>query len=103
MNNEIPLLILSHIRWLDHIIDLSTIAGATMECLSVLSFTSDSTNDSEVEGGNDLDPSRSILLELITTLPEIVDDDSIAQDPEQMSQIITTLRHERFKFTDTMP
>ena len=40
VDEELPRLIISHIRWIDHITEPSTLAAAALECLSVLSTTS---------------------------------------------------------------
>lgn len=42
--------------------------------------------------------SRKILFDLIATLPDIVDDGSVAQDPDLMEIILSTLHYVMFEF-----
>ncbi len=86
---EIPRLIVWHIRWLELIVDPILLINASLECLSVLC-----TNLSEIEGsgehGKD-NVTRTSLLDLISTLPDIIDG-CAAHDHELMESVISTLR-----------
>ena len=60
---DVPRLILSNIRWLDHIVDYTTLTESFVECLTVLASMSASC-----------DRTRGILLDVIGTLPDILGD-----------------------------
>lgn len=75
---EIPRLILSQIRWLDHVVDATTLTEA---CLEVLTFLTSSSGDSPE------DLVRTIILDLIATLPDIVDETKA----ELIDSIVSTL------------
>lgn len=62
-NEDIPRLIFSNIRWLDHIVDSSTLTTAFVECLTVLSSSSSTCGKT-----------RGILLDAIATLPDVLND-----------------------------
>ncbi len=79
---EIPRLILSQIRWLDHVVDAATL---TEVCLEVLTLTSSSHGDSPEA------LARTIVLDLIATLPDIVDETKT----EQIDSIVSTLTNVR--------
>ena len=99
-NEEIPRLILSHIRWLGNIVDPITLIQASLECLSVLCTNlSDSSEEADKNSGSGSGDSmtRTILLDLIATLPDIVDEGSTTQDPDLMESILSTLRDIRIQ------
>lgn len=75
---EIPRLILSQIRWLDHVVDATTL---TEVCLEVLTLLTSSSGDSPE------DLTRTIILDLIATLPDIVDETKT----ELIDSIVSTL------------
>ena len=75
---EIPRLILSQIRWLDHVVDATTLTGA---CLEVLTHLTSSSGDAPE------DLARTIILDLIATLPDIVDETKA----ELIDSIVSTL------------
>jgi len=103
-NDEVPRLIISHIKWLELIADPILLVNATLECITVL-CTALPDADADADGrdlngnrnigvsGDNI--SRKILFDLIATLPDIVDDGSITQDPELMDNILSTLRDVR--------
>jgi len=62
-DEDVPRLILSNIRWLDHIVDYTTLTDSFVECLTVLASISASC-----------DRTRGILLDVIGTLPDILGD-----------------------------
>ncbi len=111
MINEIPRLVLNHIRWMDHIIKPKVLTQAALECLTMLCSMSgaannddDNDDDSKNNRGNNANRHikrtridmtskngnnvrrtlgrenndsicKSILLDLIATLPDIIDED----------------------------
>ena len=76
---EIPRLILSQIRWLDHVVDAATLTEVCLEVLTL--FTSSSDGDSPEA------LARTIVLDLIATLPDIVDETKT----EQIDSIVSAL------------
>jgi len=87
VNEELPRLILSHIRWLDYIVEPSSLANTALECLSVLSTMSCEVASDFAQENN---TNRSILLDLISTLPDIVGD----QDDSQQIDTILSILHD---------
>lgn len=94
-NNDVPRLIFSNIRWLDHIVDTSALTMTFVECLTVLASSSSSC-----------ERTRQILLDAISTLPDILNDysalvisnnndDDAANGEEEQSSILATLQHLR--------
>jgi len=101
-NEEVPRLIISHIKWLELITDPILLVNATLECITVLcTALPDAQTDGRDSTGNRNggiagdNISRKILFDLIATLPDIVDDGSVAQDPDLMENILSTLRDVR--------
>ena len=101
-NEELPRLIISHIKWLELITDPILLVTATLECITVLcTALPDAQTDGRDPNGNRNggiagdNISRKILFDLIATLPDIVDDGSVAQDPDLMENILSTLRDVR--------
>lgn len=99
---EVPRLIISHIKWLEMIVDPVSLIRATLESITMLSTA---VTDVEFDG-NGIDVKqrkdssndsvgRSILLDMIGMLSDIVDDGAIAEDPELMESILCTLRDVR--------
>eukprot|EP00984_Skeletonema_dohrnii_P018378 scaffold8562_cov102-Skeletonema_dohrnii-CCMP3373.AAC.5 len=95
MNNDVPRLIFSNIRWLDHIVDTSALTMTFVECLTVLASSSSSC-----------EKTRQILLDAISTLPDILndynalvvsnnDDDDDGNGEDGQSSILATLQHLR--------
>eukprot|EP00985_Skeletonema_marinoi_P011398 scaffold5417_cov136-Skeletonema_marinoi.AAC.4 len=94
INNDVPRLIFSNIRWLDHIVDTSALTMTFVECLTVLASSSSSC-----------EKTRQILLDAISTLPDILndynalvvsnndDDDGNGEDGQ--TSILATLQHLR--------
>jgi hypothetical protein len=94
-NDDVPRLIFSNIRWLDHIVDTSALTMTFVECLTVLASSSSSC-----------DKTRQILLDAISTLPDILndynalvisdnDEDGGNDGEEEQSSILATLQHLR--------
>lgn len=94
-NEEIPRLIVSHIRWLELTVDPITLINASLECIIVLS-TNLPEDQSGSGGGKGENPTRAILLDLISTLPEIIDDFA-THDLELMENVTSTLRDIRLQ------
>lgn len=92
INNDVPRLIFSNIRWLDHIVDTSALTMTFVECLTVLASSSSSC-----------ERTRQILLDAIATLPDILNDynalvishEDDANGEEEQSSILATLQHLR--------
>lgn len=93
--DDVPRLIFSNIRWLDHIVDTSALTMTFVECLTVLASSSSSC-----------ERTRQILLDAISTLPDILNDysalvisnydnDGEANGEEEQSSILATLQHLR--------
>ena len=94
---DIPRLVLSHIRWMELIVHPMELAHAAMECMSVLCTTLDTITDTDMEAHDRNDnhnhnPARAILLELIATLPDIINDSCVDQDPGLIDTLIGQLR-----------
>ena len=97
-NDDVPRLIFSNIRWLDHIVDTSALTMTFVECLTVLASSSSSC-----------ERTRQILLDAISTLPDILndynalvisnndndDDDDGGNGEEEQSSILATLQQIR--------
>ncbi|KAL7541555.1 hypothetical protein ACHAXR_011033 [Thalassiosira sp. AJA248-18] len=62
-DSDIPRLIFSNLRWLDHIVDYPTFTNAYVECLTILASTSSSCQKT-----------RGILLDAISALPDVLND-----------------------------
>ena len=62
-NEDIPRLILSNIKWLDHIINYNSLSESFVECLTLLASNSSSCNKT-----------RGILLDVIGMLPDVMSD-----------------------------
>ncbi len=63
--DDLPRLIFSNMRWLDHIVDYSSLTNAFVECLTILASLSSSCAKT-----------RDILLDAIATLPDVLNDSS---------------------------
>jgi hypothetical protein len=122
---EIPRLILSHIRWMDHIVQPKVLTQAALECLTMLCTMSGSTISDDDDGDGDGDDGdnihgngiknnrngnrntnnrtkndtnntdnnticKSILLDLIATLPDIIADETTAFDSTVIGTGTTT-------------
>lgn len=61
--DDVPRLIFSNVRWLDHVVDAPSLANAFVECLAVLASTSSSC-----------ERTRGILLDAISALPDVLND-----------------------------
>jgi Fanconi anemia group D2 protein len=61
--DDVPRLILSNVRWLDHVVDHGTLIDSYVECLTVLSSSSGTC-----------DVTRGILLDALTALPDVLGD-----------------------------
>jgi hypothetical protein len=99
---EVPRLIVSHIKWLEMIVDPISLIRATLECITVLStavtdveFDGNGADVKQRKDGSNDSVGRSVLLDLIGMLSDIVDDGAIAQDPELIECILGTLRDVR--------
>jgi len=75
---EIPRLILSQIRWLDHVVDATTLTEVCLEVLTLLTSSSGASPEALT---------RTIILDLIATLPDIVDETKT----DQIDSIVSTL------------
>jgi Fanconi anemia group D2 protein len=101
ISEDIRRLIISHIRWLELIVDPSSLVESIVECIGTLPSCisdQDDTNTSTATTNN-AHPSdtaaKSILLDLMATLPDIIDDSCVAQNPNLIQEIISTLREVR--------
>lgn len=101
---EVRRLILSHIRWMEFIVDPSAFIESIMECIGTLPscFTepghppTGTSAPNKASSRHNHDPAaRSILLDLMSILPDIIDDDAVSQNPNLMEEIISTLREVR--------
>ena len=63
IHEDIPRLIFSNIRWLDHILDAGTLTNSFSECLTVLASSSASCPKT-----------KGVLLDAISTLPDVLND-----------------------------
>ena len=100
-DEELARLIISHIRP-DFIVDPMALIQASLECLSVLCtnlFEGDDAFSERTGNGNkdEENVTRSILLDFIAILPDMIDDGCVEQDPELMDNIISTLRDIRLQ------
>lgn len=62
-DNDVPRLILSNLRWIDHVVDHPSFVGAYVECLTVLSSSSASC-----------EATRGVLLDALAALPDVLGD-----------------------------
>jgi len=60
---DVPRLIFSNMRWLDHIVDYSLLTNSFVECLTILASSSSSCVKT-----------RDVLLDAIATLPDVLND-----------------------------
>jgi hypothetical protein len=103
---DIRRLIISHIRWLEFIVDPSALVESIVECIGTLpSFvsyrddthisTTATTTSSSRHAHHPDSAAKSILLDLMATLPDIIDDSCVDQNPNLIQEIISTLREVR--------
>ena len=62
-DDDVPRLVLSNVRWLDHVADHASLTDAYVECLTVLSTSSTSC-----------DKARGVLLDALAALPDVLGD-----------------------------
>ncbi|KAL3799645.1 hypothetical protein ACHAW5_004516 [Stephanodiscus triporus] len=62
-DDDVPRLILSNLRWIDHVVDHPSFVGAYVECLTVLSSSSASC-----------EATRGVLLDALAALPDVLGD-----------------------------
>ena len=60
---DVPRLIFSNMRWLDHIVDYPSLTNAFVECLTILASSSSSCAKT-----------KNVLLDAIATLPDVLND-----------------------------
>ena len=84
LDSDIPRLIFHNLRWLDHIMDSSSLITSFSECLTVLS-----ANSAECP------KTRAILIDAIATLPDLLNDSLGGGDGiDEVLAILSMLRRE---------